>query len=347
MGLLTGTPTVDHLVRLFAPPPGRRTARLFVYPGGRYWASRIASAWNADLFAVVSDSGAAERLRGEAPAATVVCATLRDVRVTHGSMSAAVVELPASSKDVLGSWDDGGATPEGVLRRAALTLASSGLLVAAIPTPALTVKLWRAIVTWFDPLGLARLVDHDTTAGVVVAGRLREDSPLSKIPPLPDADNLPLFTSLRTPLAQLASAPAGEVLFTATGLTWMQALAEGHERGVWADPAVAARFAPDPVWDVRPLMPLTRGHLGQLIACGAFNNALLQGPKGPVLLKGQTRKMRTETENTIEPAGKGELAKRLTSMRDAFRTSVALLHLRTGEIQSVQAEETDGDRDHA
>jgi len=34
-------------------------------------------------------------------------------------------------------------------------------------------------------------------------------------------------------------------------------------------------------------------------------------------------------------------------MRDAFRTSVTLLHLRTGEIQSVQAEETDGDSDHA
>ncbi len=90
-------------------------------------------------------------------------------------------------------------------------------------------------------------------------------------------------------------------------------------------------------------MPLARGHLGQLIACGAFNNALLQAPDGPVLVKGQTRTLRTETESRDEPTAKGEPATHVTTMRDAFTTTVTLLHLVTGEIESVQTDVPDGD----
>lgn len=345
MGLV-GSIDVDHFVKLFAPAAGRRPARLFVYPGDGHWASKVTASWKADLFAVVSNNGDAERLRRDAPASNVVCATLRDVRVSHGSMNAAVIELPAPSRDADDPWElEGSSTPDGILRRATLVLAPAGLLVAAIPPVTLRVKLWRSIATWFDLLGVVRLVDGKDTTGVVVVGRLRDGFGPSQAQALPEMENLSLFTSLRVPLAQLAPAPKGDVQFTATGLTWTQALAEGRERGVWSDPAVAARLAPEPVWDVRPLMPLARGHLGQLIACGAFNNALLHGPDGPVLLKGQTLKIRTETENTTEPAAKGEPAKHLTTMHDAFRTNVTLLHLQTGEIQSVQSDEADGDSD--
>jgi hypothetical protein len=345
MGILSSL-NIDHFAKLFAPAARQRTARIFVYPGNHYWPTRISAGWQADLFAVTSDTGTAEALRKDAPTATVVCAALRDVRVSRSSMNVAVVELPTPSADTDDPWEsDGGATPDEALRRATLSLAPSGLLVAAIPRPAFRVKLWRTITTWFDLLGVVRSVDRKETTGVVVIGRLRGDYASSQAPSLPNPDTLPLFATLSTPLAHLAPAPKGEVQFLATGLTWTQALAEGRQRGAWTDPAVAARLAPDPVWDVRPLMPLARGHLGQLIACGAFNNALLQGPDGPVLLKGQTHKMRTETENTTEPAGKGEPARQLTTMRDAFRTSVTLLHLHTGEIQSVHNEDTDGDSD--
>ena len=346
MGLLNAT-TVDHFAQLFAPAGGRRAARLFVFPGDGHWTNRISAGWKTDLFAVVSDNSTAEGLRKDAPTANVVCAALRDVRVSHGSMNVAVIELPTPSTDTDDPWDfDSGATSDGALRRATLTLTPSGLLVAAIPTPAFRVKLWRTITTWFDLLGIARLVDRGETAGIVIVGRRRDDFASSPAPSLPDPDTLPLFSTLRTPLAHLAPAPKGEMQFIATGLTWAQALAEGRERGAWADPAVAARLAPDPVWDVRPLMPLARGHLGQLIACGAFNNALLQGPDGPVLLKGQTHKIRTETENSTEPAGKGEPAKQLTTMRDAFRTHVTLLHLKSGRIESVHNEHTDDNSHH-
>lgn len=347
MGLLTSI-NVDHFARLFAPAARQRTARLFVYPADGHWPGRISASWNTDLFAIVTDNSDAEGLRKDVPTANVVCATLRDVRMSHGSMNAAVIELPAPSRDTDDPWDfEGSSTPDGILRRATLTLAPAGLLVAAIPPATLRVKLWRTITTWFDVLGVVRPVDRGETTGVVVIGRLRDGFGPSQAPSLPDPDTLSLFTTLRTPLAQLASPPKGEVQFVATGLTWAQALAEGRERGAWSDPSVAARLAPEPVWDVRPLMPLARGHLGQLIACGAFNNALLQGPEGPVLLKGQTLKIRTETENTTEPAAKGEPTKQLTTMRDAFRTNVTLLHLQTGEIQSVQSNEADDNSDDA
>ena len=346
MGLV-GSIDVDHFTKLFAPAVGRRPARLFVYPGDGHWAGQVAPSWRADLFAVVSNHQDAENLRRDAPTSNVVCAALRDVRVSHESMNVAVIELPTLSRDRGDPWDfEGSNTPDGILRRAMLTLAPEGLLVAAIPPATLRVKLWRTITTWFDLLGVARLMDGKETTGVVAVGRLRDGFGPSQAQALPDPDALPLFATLKAPIAQLAPAPKGEVQFTATGLTWTQALAEGRERGVWSDPAVAARLAPDSVWDVRPLMPLARGHLGQLIACGAFNNALIQGPDGPVLLKGQTLKTRTETENTTEPAAKGEPAKHLTTMRDAFRTNVTLLHLEIGEIQTVQSDEPDGNGDH-
>lgn len=334
--------SVVHLARMFAPAPGRR-ARLFVYPADPTLAARLARDWQADLFAVVSNNGAAERLRTEAPAAQVVCAALGDVRISQGSMSAAVVELPEPSSGANDPWDiDGSATPDGVLRRASLALAPTGLLFAAVPAAAFTAKLWRGITAWYEVLGLGRIIEPRRSIGVTIAGRLRGRW-ISTSPPMPKVETLPLASALRTPLAQLPPAPTGQVLFQATSLPWPQALAEGRERGAWSDPALAARLAPESAWDVRPLMPLARGHLGQLIACGAFNNALLQGPDGPVLLKGQTLKIRAETGHTTEPAAKGEPARHLTTMRDAFRTNVTLLHLRTGEIQSVHSDETDGD----
>jgi hypothetical protein len=347
MGILSDI-TVDHFAKLFAPAAGRRAARLFVYPGDSHWTGQISAGWKADLFAIVSDTTTAEGLRKDAPTANVVRAALRDVRVSHGSMNVAVIELPAPSPDADDPWDpDGNGSPDGVLRRATLAPAPAGLLVAAIPLATLRVKLWRTLTTWFDLLWVVRLVDRGETTGVIVVGRLRDGYGPSQAPALPDPDTLPLFTTLKVPLAPLAPAPKGDVQFLATGLTWTQALAEGRQRGAWSDATVTARLAPDAVWDVRPLMPLARGHLGQLIACGAFNNALLQGPEGPVLLKGQTHKIRAETENSTEHAAKGEPAKHLITMRDAFRTNVTLLHLQTGEIQSVQSDETDGDSDHA
>jgi len=320
-----------------------------MYPSDQRLASYLANAWQADLFAVVPDNGTADRLRAGIPSANIVCATLSDLRISHGSMSVAVVELPDPSNnsrannphDLLDLND--GATPQGILRRAALALAPGGLLLAAIPVSAFTIKLWHNLSTWFEVFGLAQVRDRHKTTGIVVAGRLLDGYAPFQLRPLPDLEKLPFVSAPSTPFARLPVAPKGQVLFSATGLTWAQALTEGRQHGVWRDPAVAARLAPDFTWNVQPLMPLARGHLGQLIACGAFNNALLRGADGPVLLKGQTRKIKNETENTTEPDEKGQPPKHRTTMRDAFKTVVTLLHLRTGEIETVHSEDANGD----
>jgi len=74
-------------------------------------------------------------------------------------------------------------------------------------------------------------------------------------------------------------------------------------------------------------MPLARGHLGQLIAAGAFNNVLLTGPDGrPILIKGRTDKIRRSHEDG--PAH---------TIREAFRTSVVALDPATGAFRILDA----------
>jgi len=265
-------------------------------------------------------------------------------------MSAAVIELPDPSYARVdrGRWDHS-VTPDEVLRRAALALAPDGVLLAAIHAASLTFKLWRRCTSWFEILALGQLVDEkQVVTGVIFAGRMQPRFVSTDTPPLPNPARLPALTTLGTPLAHLPAAPRASVQFSATYLTWEQAIAEARPHGVWADPSVSGRLVPNPGWTVRPLMPLSKGHLGQLIACGAFNNALLHGPDGPVLLKGQTHRLRSETGSATEPAAHGDPVTQLTTMRDAFRTTVTLLQLRSGDLHAVHSEDgDDGDRDDA
>jgi len=92
MGLLTiSASTSERVASWFGPHQGRGRARLFVYPAEPSVACALAAAWNAELFAVVSDGAAADLLRQQTPSANVVCAALDDVRMTQGGMSAAVI----------------------------------------------------------------------------------------------------------------------------------------------------------------------------------------------------------------------------------------------------------------
>jgi len=322
MGLLTSYVSTDRIRNLILSSRGHGVARLFAYPADPYLLIELASVWDVEVYALAIDNAHANTLRTNLPSAHVVCAALSDARISHGSMSIAVVELPQPD-ETTDSWDlDNDTAPVSVLRRAALTLVPDGLVVAAIPPAAFTQKLWRALVTWFKVLEIERLVHQGNTVGVVVVGKLQSSFASTRIPAFPDLEKM-ATNSLPAGIASLPVAPKDKVTFIATGLTWDQAVAEGRQHGAWVDPAMVARLAPEVAWTVRPLMPLARGHLGQLIACGAFNNALLKGPDGPVLLKGQTHKIRTEVEKD----------KNLTTMRDAFQTTVTLLHLKTGRLE--------------
>ncbi|HXX40619.1 MAG TPA: hypothetical protein VEP50_21100 [bacterium] len=329
MGLLNSHVSTHRLQELIRPFRERGTARMFMYPAAPYLAHLLAQTWNTELFALTVNNTEADSLRAMMPAARVMCASLADARITHGSMSVAVVELPAPDPKMADdAWGYDDATPIAVLRRAALTLVPNGILVATMPIAGFTQRFWRTLTTWFDIVGTERLKDRDADVGVAVVGTLRPSFASTTPPAFPRLDKMS-EAGLPARIGPLPAAPGKRVEFIATGFTYPQAMTEGRQHGVWTDPVTTARLVPDVEWTVRPLMPLARGHLGQLIACGAFNNALLQGPDGPVLLKGQTHKLRRETEKD----------KHVTTMRDQFQTTVTLLHLRTGQLEIVETGE--------
>jgi hypothetical protein len=95
--------------------------------------------------------------------------------------------------------------------------------------------------------------------------------------------------------------------------------------GVWASPTLAEQLWPADERPIRPLMPLRRGHLAQLIAAGFLNNHVLEAGGDRFLVKGHTRKelivVADDEERRIE--------------REAIRTSVMYCDLRTGAIRAV------------
>jgi SAM-dependent methyltransferase len=139
------------------------------------------------------------------------------------------------------------------------------------------------------------------------------------------------------PLYRAPMGRGGDVLF-ASGELDPQAVTEAARRlGAWSHPAVMAQLWPDDDAHLRPLMPLRKGHLAQLVAAGFLNNILLQDGDVTVLVKGRTEKrfrVVSDNENTrVE--------------REEIATSVVLLDLQTGELRQVGSVADAGGTDDA
>jgi len=315
--------------------------RVLAYPANNAIVRKISDAWAPAIYAVAPSTAESQDIRGTFPTAHTLCADLEDVRISHGSMSAAVVEIPEIHPDTA-SYDK--SVAEMILCRCGTALTGNGLLAAVIPTTALAPAFWRLFVAWYEPLHLSRLGDAKKLAGAFAIARVRPHGhaiPAKVVPP--DPASLPMPSTRFSPVVTFPKVPKGAVQFLATSLTFGQALSEGRSHGVWSDRLLEAQLHLDSAWNIHPLMPRARRHLGQLIACGAFDNVRLDGPAGPVLLKGQTRRLRTEISKEkvkIEAAQRGDdRTATLTTMRDSFETTVALLHLGTGRFQLITANE--------
>jgi len=129
------------------------------------------------------------------------------------------------------------------------------------------------------------------------------------------------------PLYSLPALPSGPVLFASQFFDPESAAQEARRAGLWASPALAERLWPTEERPVRPLMPLRRGHLAVLIAAGFLNNILLEADGRRVLVKGRTYK-----ESVAVDSGDPEVE----IQREALRTSVVALDLRTGRFDAVQ-----------
>lgn len=210
-------------------------------------------------------------------------------------------------------------------------LCANGVLCLVVPQPALKV-LAEYLAAWYTTMTCYKFpeADYRTYKQVVLFGE-RKPSPLASPPQAerlrgwaePDAD-LPVLGAYGYRYAvPLTPGPAVFRLRAAEAVP-----AAG---GLWDDPEVTKRLWPalTPAL-LRPLMPLSRGHLAQFGVSGLLRNTVLHAQNGtPYLVKGRAVKAHNirawEEENE---KGKG-ISVRVT--RESAETGVTLLNLQTGE----------------
>ncbi len=309
--------------RLVAPAPrGQRTRTLIVPIGDGSHLQPLAGSWRTEVFGIEPSPAMAQR--ASSSAARVLCCAFQDARLGHGGWSGVVIELPdppaASDADSLDRHDF---RISGWIRRAVTALAPGGVFLGLGRAETFTRAVAYTLETYLAPLHVFSAQEAGTAVLVVLG--LASRGPAQKRAvhhqtPLADRAQ-PLYRATAA-LATLPAAPEKPPVFAAASLTWEQATTEAAKHGVWADPAFAHQLRAGRPWDLHPLMPLSRGHLGQLIAAGAFDNVLLTGPDGrPILVKGRTDKIRRSHEDG--PA---------RTTREAFRTSVVTFDPASGEF---------------
>jgi hypothetical protein len=87
--------------------------------------------------------------------------------------------------------------------------------------------------------------------------------------------------------------------------------------------------------NLRPLMPLRRGHLGLLAAAGLANGAVLENQEGRrLLVKGSCRKVILR-ETTRTSRGDGETVEEQTDT-DTFKMALWAFDLDTGALVKIE-----------
>jgi hypothetical protein len=109
--------------------------------------------------------------------------------------------------------------------------------------------------------------------------------------------------------------------------------------GLWGQPTYLEQHWPDPAqvagMNLRPLMPLRRGHLGLLAAAGLANGAVLENEAGRrLLVKGSCRKV-VLRETTQTARGEGETVEEET-LTDTFKMALWAFDLDTGALVKIE-----------
>ena len=209
-------------------------------------------------------------------------------------------------------------------------LHAGGILCLVVPQPALA-TLAEYLAAWYTTVTCYTFPEPDYRAykQVVLFGE-RKPSPLAAPPQVdrlrglaePDAD-LPALGAYG--YRYIVPATPGPALFRARSAEAVPAAG-----GLWDDPEVTKRLWP-PLTPtlLRPLMPLSRGHLAQFGVSGLLRNTVLHATDGtPYLVKGRAIKARTVRAHEEENEKGNSVSVRIT--RESAETGVTLLNLQTG-----------------
>lgn len=128
------------------------------------------------------------------------------------------------------------------------------------------------------------------------------------------------------PIVDLPALPAGAITFASQFVSREDAAAEARRQGLWTNAALVERLWPAEGREVRPLMPLRRGHLAVMVAAGFLNNIVLDDGDRRVLVRGRVTKVSRPTDSA-DPDVEVE--------REHLRTSIVMLDLGTGAFEDI------------
>jgi len=215
-------------------------------------------------------------------------------------------------------------------------LCPGGVLCLVVPQPALA-ALAEYLAAWYTTLTCYKVPEQDYRAykQVVLFGE-RKPSPLAtptqaerlRGMAAPDADVPTLGAYGYTYAVPLTAGPA---VFRVRDAEVVPAAG-----GLWDDLEVTKRLWPalTPTL-LRPLMPLSRGHLAQFGVSGLLRNTVLHARDGtPYLVKGRAIKATNVRAYAEEDARGNGVSVRVT--RESAETGVTLLNLRTGDWIDVR-----------
>lgn len=306
---------------------GRATIRLLdPCAGTGAAAAHLAAALGAESFGVELNEERASEAR--AVLTHILTGDAFAIRVANQAFSALFLNPPYDD-----SWDEQRRLEHAFLTGLSRTLARGGLLILLVQQRRLELSA-RYLASHYAEHAAYRFPDpewdafgqivlfarrraearHDGAAEAQLRAWARDALPaLSDMPP----DARPSF--------RVPAVPSGPILFAGLFFDAVAAAREARRAGVWASANLAEQFWPPDERPTRPLMPLRKGHLAQLIAAGFLDNHILESGGDRFLVKGRTRKelvvLADDEEHLIE--------------KEAIRTSVMYCDLHTGAIEAV------------
>jgi hypothetical protein len=251
----------------------------------------------------------------------VVREAFLNVRISRHGVSAALGIVPHTAK----ALEDEDHLAFG--RKLLDSVMAGGLVAPVVPLPALDRRLYALIAGWVTALqayDLTQIGLPDIVALIGVKRWTRDDAK-----PSPDslkriqAGQIPAFAPAPQPLTSLPRVD-GEFQFDPQYLRYDVAAKEARAYGVWADPIFEPVLLTPSTRRMQPTMTLRKGHLADLVVGGIFENILIERGVQHLLVKGQTVKERTETQEG-----------NLTQAIERFRPVVTVLDLRTGESRTL------------
>lgn len=219
-------------------------------------------------------------------------------------------------------------------------LMPGGVLIYLIPQQRISTYVAARLATHFRDVRVYRFpgATYERFRQVAIFAVKRQkpqrDDPAALAIAQAKHEHLPELPAQTSEPYAIPPAPEVRFYFRAAEVDPREALAEAHAAGVWQGRPWTDALAPTETrHDVRPLMPLRRGHIAMALAAGLLDNLVLSRAEGPrLLVKGRLQKVFEDI--TTDEDRDNELRRTL----DRFETTITVLDLQSGQMTTLRGE---------